>query len=218
MDPDALSAVVEAIDTGQIDQMTASFTNAMTTFQTSANTASTSVQADFNAMSTNATMTATMIYNVFASVDLSGVASNMMAGLTEGIREGGAAAIAEAESIANQIAEKMQAALQIKSPSRVMMGIGGYIGQGLVIGMQDTERDVTTAAGGLAASSINGMMQGAEMDGGGVSGGGVTFSPQITIQGNASESDVRSALSWGMEQFRTMYQRMMADDRRAAYV
>ena len=47
--------------------------------------------------------------------------------------------------------------------------------------------------------------------------GGIVFSPQITIAGNASQEDVQNALSWSMQQFEAMYDHMMSGRRRAAF-
>lgn len=242
MDADALSAVLESIDAGNIGQLTAEFDSAMTTITTSANNASTSVQtsvvtmmtvvgANFAQMVVNAATTATSIYNSFASIDLGDVASNMMAGLVEGIRAGGEQAVAEAESIASRIAEVMNIKLDIGSPSRVMERIGIFTGQGLAVGMEKSARDVYSASSNLAGVTVQGTndsmssslrefgsIPAAQPVQQGSTGGNIVFSPQITITGNASESDVRNALAWGVEQFRQMYHQMQQEDRRAAFV
>ncbi|MGN0008174.1 MAG: phage tail tape measure protein [Desulfovibrionaceae bacterium] len=46
----------------------------------------------------------------------------------------------------------------------------------------------------------------------------VTFSPNITIQGNATEKDVRSALSLTLPELERMMRRLMHDEQRRAYV
>ncbi len=52
-----------------------------------------------------------------------------------------------------------------------------------------------------------------------VSGGGINIvcSPNITIQGNASQEDVQNALSIGMDEFRTMFNEIMAQNKRVAF-
>ncbi len=45
----------------------------------------------------------------------------------------------------------------------------------------------------------------------------IEFSPQIVIQGNASREDVQTALHMSMEEFKAMYQQMMADGSRVAF-
>lgn len=253
MDADALSSVISAIDTGSIDTLTTQFDTTMAALQTSADTTSTAVSTSISTMGTNISTTATTefpafqtaaetsmsaaqtaaenaasgITAAFEGIDLGGIASNMMAGLVAGIQAGGAAAIAAAQSIASQIASVMSSALQIHSPSKVMEGIGNYVGLGLAGGMEQSAPTVYSAASSLAGTvgqgttdSLSGSMNrlsAASVGSGGESSGSVTFAPQITITGNASEGDVRNALQWSMEQFRTMYERMKADDRRMAY-
>jgi len=55
---------------------------------------------------------------------------------------------------------------------------------------------------------------------GGWSGGGdvnVTFAPQITVQGNASQSDIAAALDAKMREFEAMMQRYTSNQRRLSY-
>lgn len=257
MSTDALSAIIESIDTGNIDQITAQFETAMNSLTTSANTASTSVQNSLSTMGTNsltsvstslismvtamstsfismidmASTTSTSIYDSFAGIDLGSVASNMMNGLIAGIQEGGASAISEAQRIASEIAATMAGALKISSPSKVTEEIGNFTGQGLVVGMQGAESDIYSAAADMADAAQQGTASNVlrTFAGGGpyatapqmgaaqAGGGQVVFSPQITITGNASEADVRSALSWSIEQFRQMYRQMQAEDKRTAF-
>lgn len=73
-----------------------------------------------------------------------------MAGLTAGLASGAGGAIAQARSIANQIASTIQHALQIHSPSRVMMALGNYVGQGLAKGIESSKRLVQAASNKLA--------------------------------------------------------------------
>lgn len=46
----------------------------------------------------------------------------------------------------------------------------------------------------------------------------VTFSPNITIQGNATEKEVRSALAMTLPELERMIRRVMHDRERRAYV
>lgn len=73
-----------------------------------------------------------------------------MAGLTAGLASGAGAAIAQARSIANQIASTIQGALKIHSPSRVMMALGNYVGQGLAKGIEASKRLVQASSNELA--------------------------------------------------------------------
>lgn len=249
MDADALSAVINSIDAGNIGELTAAFSSAMTEMTTSANTAATAVQtslttmgttvqtqvsasiasmrtsvgADFAMMILSASTTANSIYSAFASIDLGSVASNMMAGLVAGIEAGGAAAIEKAQEIAAGVSAAMNVELKINSPSKVTEKIGYFTGAGLGVGLENSESDVVSASRNLAETAAGGMASNvlttfasapAQAP---AQGGGIVFSPQITINGNANEADVRSALSWGMEQFRQMYRQLQAEDRRTSF-
>lgn len=244
MNADTLGSLIESIDTGNIDQVVAQLNSAMTEIQTATSTATTQVSADFTSMGSTVSTTgsqavadcqaaASGITSAFAAVNLSSIASAMMAGLTAGIRAGGQAAVAAARSIASEIASVMRSALQIHSPSRVMEGIGEFIPAGLAVGMQAGIPDVQSATRSLADSvatndslssplrQFNAGYDDAPAAGGQApaEGGGATinFAPQITITGNASQQDVQNALAWSMEEFRRMYERMQADDRRMSF-
>lgn len=46
----------------------------------------------------------------------------------------------------------------------------------------------------------------------------VHFSPTVTIQGNATEKDVRGALAMTLPELERMIRRLMHDEQRRAYV
>ena len=243
MNADTLGSLIESIDTGNIDQVVAQLNSAMTEIQTATSTATTQVSADFTSMGSTVSTTGSQavadcqeaangIRAAFTNVSLSGIAYNMMQGLVNGIRSGGQRAIAEARRVANEVASAMRSALQIHSPSRVMEGIGEFIPAGLAVGMQAGIPDVQSATRSLADSVVddslsapvrafNSGYDAAPAAGGQApeQGGGATinFAPQITITGNASQQDVQNALQWSMEEFRRMYERMQADDRRTSF-
>jgi TP901 family phage tail tape measure protein len=249
MDADALSAVINSIDAGNIGELTAAFSSAMTEMTTSANTAATAVQtslttmgttvqsqvsasitsmrtsvgADFAMMILSASTTANSIYNAFASIDLGSVASNMMAGLVAGIEAGGVAAIAKAQEIAAGVSAAMNVELKINSPSKVTEKIGYFTGAGLGVGLEDSASEVASASQSLADTAAGSMASNvlttfaSAPASAPAQGGGVVFSPQITINGSANETDLRSALSWSMEQFRQMYRQLQAEDRRTSF-
>lgn len=61
-----------------------------------------------------------------------------------------------ASSIANNVSNRIRSALNIHSPSRVMMGLGSYAGEGLAIGLEKSKRYVNSAVDGLS-DSIQGV-------------------------------------------------------------
>lgn len=60
-----------------------------------------------------------------------------------------------ANNIAVNAANAARAALQISSPSKVMMKIGEYTGEGLAMGLEHSESAITSAMGAIAADIAN---------------------------------------------------------------
>lgn len=77
-----------------------------------------------------------------------------MAGLRGGLVVGSSSVMATARSIANNIATTIRSALKVNSPSRVLMEIGKWIGQGLVKGIEGTKKAVDKASSLLATTAI----------------------------------------------------------------
>ena len=242
MGAEAMGTLLETANAGTINEVAAQINTAMQSIQTSVAIASLAVSASFAGMAVaigvsngvvlvSCGVTAAGITAAFSSIDLSSIASNMMAGLTNGIIAGGAAAIAAAQSVASQIASIMASTVKVSSPSRVTYEIGSYIGQGLEEGITASQPGVYSASEALAGTALSGpadaitnplrsfntfagMPAQAAPES---AGGGIVFSPQITIAGNASESDVRNALAWSMSEFERMYDRLMKDRRRTSF-
>lgn len=267
MNADALSMLLQSIDTGSIDTVVAQLNTSMEQIRTTVDTASTGAQTSMQtamtgiqtavstasmavslnmsmmamAVSTqgmlavfSANMTAAGITGAFSGMDLYSLAASAMDGLINGINERGAAAVAAAQSIASQIAGAMAGALQIHSPSRVTYAIGENVGLGLENALYDQRQGVYSASQALANNvamgtndslsaplrafnSPAGMGAESSADAAGGNVGGITFSPQIIIQGNASENDVKNALGWSMSELEKMIDRIMANKRRTAF-
>lgn len=100
------------------------------------------------------------IYSAFASVSLYGAGVNMMAGLVSGINSMRGSVMAAAASIAQAAASAVNSALQIHSPSRVMIQSGQYTGAGLITGLENMRGSVQAAAQASLAAPVE---QGAEM-------------------------------------------------------
>ena len=245
MGSDALGSLLDSVNAGQIDTVVAQLNAAMASIQTSVAAAMLAVSASFAGMAVavgvsnaaavlSCTLTASGITSAFSSIDLGGIAHNMMAGLTSGIIAGGQAAIAAAQNVASQVASIMASALQVHSPSRVTYEIGSYVGAGLENALYDSQPGVESASAALAGSVVSGQsdtlssplraldnaggsMAGGQAGNGSESSGGIVFSPQITITGNATQTDVQNALAWSMTEFEKMYDRLMKDRRRTAF-
>lgn len=91
--------------------------------------------------------------NSFPSV-MEEIGNNAMIGFNNGLQSEGNNAIVTANNIANQVAETMRKALEIHSPSRVMEKIGGYVGEGLAVGMEKSKKLVSKVSESLADASI----------------------------------------------------------------
>lgn len=77
-----------------------------------------------------------------------------MSGLTAGINAGASSAIAAANSVANQVAATVRKALDIHSPSRVMMAVGGFVSAGLAKGITAAQNLVSNASSRLATAAV----------------------------------------------------------------
>lgn len=61
-----------------------------------------------------------------------------------------------ASSIASSVSARIRAALRIHSPSRVLMNLGSYAGEGLAVGLEKSKRYVNNAVDGLS-NTIRGV-------------------------------------------------------------
>ena len=81
---------------------------------------------------------------------LSQAGRDAIQGFINGIKAKLGEAKATAQNMANSIATTVKSALNIHSPSRVMRELGGYVGDGLVLGIKDKQKDVKKQAKELA--------------------------------------------------------------------
>lgn len=88
---------------------------------------------------------------------LNGLGVNAMQGLVEGIRTRGAVAVAEAQRVAHAVAAATRHALQVKSPSRVMIAIGQYVSEGLAVGIRQGAKKVEESRKHLTGALMGGL-------------------------------------------------------------
>lgn len=164
---------------------------------------------------------------------------NVASGLVEGIKSGINSATEAIAGMAESVKNKFKGWLGIASPSKVFAGYGLNVAQGAALGIKAGEREAAGAAAGLAKAAAaewqpprlltakDGPAKiaaavGTDREGihgfGGRAGVNVTFSPNITIQGNATEKEVRSALSMTLPELERMIRRILHDKERRAYV
>lgn len=98
--------------------------------------------------------TASGIQAAFVGVDLYSAGMNMMQGLVNGINSMRGTVEAAAQSIAQSAANAVNSALQIHSPSRLMIQSGQYTGEGMAIGMENMSGRVQNAANVALAQPV----------------------------------------------------------------
>lgn len=99
------------------------------------------------------------VQSFFTDIDLKQIGKDIIQGLIDGIGSMAGAVWDKVGTITDGIKNAITGALQIKSPSRITMGYGENIGQGLVLGMKEMQRAVQRESNLLAVSatpSING--------------------------------------------------------------
>lgn len=81
----------------------------------------------------------------------------IMSGLSNGMWANSGTVFATVESIASQIESRFNAAMQVGSPSRVFMEIGGWLMKGLSIGIDKTAREAYSSVDDLSSGVTNVM-------------------------------------------------------------
>jgi phage-related minor tail protein len=99
---------------------------------------------------------------------------NSIQGLINGMSEMTGPLVAEARKIAEAVASTIKSTLKIKSPSRVTMEMGSYVGEGLAIGMKNSIPQVTRQASAMANAAIPSLRNNSLAMAGGVAGAGQT--------------------------------------------
>lgn len=87
---------------------------------------------------------ATMAQEIEAA-DFGSIGKNVAAGLSSGITEGAAEAVTASETMAQDTIDGAESAFEINSPSRVFKGMGGFITEGLALGVNTGTRQVLQA-------------------------------------------------------------------------
>jgi len=75
-------------------------------------------------------------------------------GLLDGLASMEGSLVAKARSIAQAVSAAMASALQVKSPSRVTMKIGQFVGEGLEVGMENSIASIKNAARAMASAAV----------------------------------------------------------------
>lgn len=128
------------------------------TMKTNATTKATqlvnSVTEKMNNVKTNIQTAWKKAENYLEGIDLAQIGRNIIQGLINGINATKDDLWNKAKEIANGIKSKIESALDIRSPSRVMMAIGEYTGQGLAIGLENSRKDVQKSTSNIIQDLI----------------------------------------------------------------
>ncbi|MDH6216764.1 phage tail protein [Streptomyces pseudovenezuelae] len=90
---------------------------------------------------------------------LRNMGGDIVQGLINGIRDKASAVLSAVKNfIVDKIPGPIRSALGISSPSKVMMGFGGDIGEGLALGMEGAGNRVAGAAGRLATATARSVI------------------------------------------------------------
>ncbi len=187
-----------------------------------------------------------LFYQAFASVmswfgvtlpsTFTGFGRMLIQGLINGIKSAAAAVYNTIASIGNSIKSKFQAVMDIHSPSREFRRFGGFITQGLDIGIRRTANRPIGTVGAWAgrlkdsfgsrigqlradvAARVSGHRADFEQARQASAAGGVTihFNPTINAPGG-DPAQIQTALQMGLREFETLFHRMMADRERRAF-
>lgn len=77
------------------------------------------------------------------------IAGNFIRGLVNGIKNGISSVCNSVKDLAKSAVDSAKSALGIHSPSRVMMEVGGYTGEGFQVGLENTKKAISKVASNL---------------------------------------------------------------------
>lgn len=139
------------------------------------------IQNNQNKAESSMTNLATALVNSLDSLpnQFENIGYNSMIGLNNGLVSAQGRVMSTANSIANSVASTMRKALDIHSPSRVMKEIGGFVGEGLAIGMEESSKYVGKASESLAQAS---MISPSELTMGSIDGRSQGINLDLTLQ------------------------------------
>ena len=134
----------------------------------------------------NTTKIIDSIFKAFGKVNWSSIGKDIVSGLLKGLASMASSVYRKAAEIANTVKSKIKSALKIASPSKVMIEMGEFTGEGLVVGMDKTIRAITQKAQALADAALpeirpTSVQPLAAAVAGGTAGGGIG---DIIIKGN----------------------------------
>lgn len=94
------------------------------------------------------------IINSIKNLSLFGVGQDVINGLIEGVSSKIEAVKAKMKEVADSITQKVKSILQIASPSKVMMEMGEWTGEGLALGIKKSLSGITRQAESMSQAAI----------------------------------------------------------------
>lgn len=89
-----------------------------------------------------------------AAADFGSIGKNVAAGLGGGIDAGAGEVVTSAENMAQDTIDGAESAFEINSPSRVFKGMGGFITEGLALGVNNGTKQVTQAVTSMFTQAL----------------------------------------------------------------
>ncbi|MEW4328240.1 phage tail tape measure protein [Rossellomorea marisflavi] len=138
------------------------------------------------------------IIDFFAGIDLQQIGKDIIQGLVNGMGGMIGTVTSKVKEIAGKIPAGVKSLLNIHSPSRVMMALGGYTAAGLAVGIGQGIHDVERASAGMANAAVPNMGSaslayrtgGSASNRGGL-GAGNTINLTVNYSGSGSREDAQ---------------------------
>lgn len=110
-------------------------------------------------------------------------AKDFIAGLVNGIAGGASSVVKAVKGLADGAKNAFKNALGIHSPSKEMMKLGNFAGQGVAMGLDQSADQVGASSASMAGSAKDGAASG--LSGGGSGGGGGATTINVTVESGA---------------------------------
>lgn len=114
-----------------------------------------------------------------------GVAKDFIAGLVGGIVSGAVSVVDAMKNMGKSAIDAVKETFRIKSPSRVMMEVGGYVAEGFTQGVDAGAPDASAAVAGIVSPTALGSLGAGASAGAGFSVGGITVNVNGSVGGDA---------------------------------
>ncbi len=161
------------------------------------------------------------ILNWFGSIGnaMFDIGANIINGIIEGIKSKVTGAVDSVKSIAKNMADAFKSFWGINSPATLGIEFGGYIPEGVAIGVDKKKGKVEQATSGLSTALAGNMKNKSSVSGGG-SGNTITLSPtfQVTVGETANAKGIVSDIEKEFYKFMERYSKELELRNQPVYV